>query len=78
MRVNVYYEEMTNETIMVTKTADTGQTFYGARIFLATPTALHYHSGDDDRPAVTFWYKNESDAKGMIEALHVASHHART
>lgn len=77
MRVNVYYEELTHETTIVEKTADTGRIFYGARIFLATPTTLHYNPNDDDRPAVTFWYIDRSDAQAMLEALFVASHHAR-
>lgn len=55
MRINVYAEELTDETTVVEKTADTGRTFFGARIFMDSPDSLHHSEEDDDRTAITFW-----------------------
>lgn len=56
MRINVYAEEITSEVKVVVKTAeDTGITFYGLRLFLASPELLHHTEADDDRSAITFW-----------------------
>lgn len=59
MRVNVYAEELTSMTELVTKVVDAGtpaeRTFYGVRIFLNSPIELHHSPNDDDRSAVTFW-----------------------
>lgn len=59
MRINVYAEELTEETQLVTKVVDAGtpqeRTFYGIRLFLASPPELHYSEDDDDRSAITFW-----------------------
>jgi hypothetical protein len=58
MRINIYDEEVTGEVTAVTKTAaDTGLTFTGLRIFLASPEVLHDEPDDDDRSAVTFWFE---------------------
>jgi hypothetical protein len=59
VRVNVYAEEITGETELVTKkvTDDTfgTRTFYGVRFFLASPDVLHDEPDDDDRSAITLW-----------------------
>lgn len=57
MRINVYDEEITGEVDCVTKTADTGLTFMGLRLYLASPDVLHDVPGDDDRSAITFWFE---------------------
>lgn len=54
MRINVYAEELTNETEVVTKQVD-GRTFYAVRLFLKSSEALHFNANDDDRSAITFW-----------------------
>lgn len=41
--------------MLVSKTADTGITYYGVRMMLASPGVLHHTPEDDDRSAVTFW-----------------------
>ena len=38
--------------------ADTGITYYGVRMYLASPDILHHTSEDDDRSAITFWIPN--------------------
>ena len=56
MRINVYSQELTTETALVSATAkDTGITFHGVRLFLASPDILHHTAEDDDRSAITFW-----------------------
>lgn len=58
MRINVYAEELTDETELMTKIANVNGreiTFYGVRVYLASPGELHSHPGDDDRSAITFW-----------------------
>lgn len=57
-RFNVYAEELTGETELVTKVATVGgeeRTFYGVRLFLASPDVLHHTADDDDRSAITFF-----------------------
>lgn len=59
MRINVYAEELTAETELVTKTVTDDKfgtrTFYGVRVFLKSPPELHADPADDDRSAITFW-----------------------
>lgn len=59
MRINVYAEELTAETELVSKTVtdDTfgTRTFYGVRVFLKSPDELHHDPADDDRSAITLW-----------------------
>jgi hypothetical protein len=58
MRINVYSQELTQEIELVSKTADTGITYYGVRLYLASPDILHHTPEDDDRSAITFWIPN--------------------
>jgi hypothetical protein len=58
VRMNVYSQELTKEVALVSKTADTGITYYGARMMLASPEILHHTTEDDDRSAITFWLPN--------------------
>ena len=54
MRTNIYAEELTEDVRIVTKVAeDTGNKFYGLRVFLESPDVLHHTDEDDDRSAVT-------------------------
>lgn len=57
MRINVYAEELTQRTELVTKQPDNhpGTTFYGVRFYLASPDVLHVTPDDDDSSAVTLW-----------------------
>ena len=58
MRINIYSQELTKEVELVSKTADTGITYYGVRMYLASPDILHHTPEDDDRSAITFWIPN--------------------
>jgi len=56
MRINVYHHEiqfMATRAVWLTKTADTGDNFYGLR--LPTEPELMHQPGDDDSAAVTLW-----------------------
>lgn len=59
MRINVYAEEITTETEVVSKDVSDSKfgdrTFYGVRLFLESPDVLHADPEDDDRSAITFW-----------------------
>lgn len=59
MRINIYSQELTKEVELVSKRADdTGITYYGVRMYLASPDILHHTPQDDDRSAITFWIPN--------------------
>lgn len=68
MRVNVYSQELTDECEIVEKRSDTGQVYYGIRLFLRSPDALH-HTKDDDRSAVTFWMAKSDERKSSFVSL---------
>jgi hypothetical protein len=59
MRINVYSEELTSETQLVSKEVTDEKfgtrTFYGIRVFLVSPKVLHMSEADDDRSAITLW-----------------------
>lgn len=59
MRINVYSQELTSETVLVSKdgTNENGapETFYGVRMMLLSSPMLHHNADDDDRSGITFW-----------------------
>jgi hypothetical protein len=55
MRINVYSQELTNETKVVTKVSNTGAVYTGVQLMLHSSELLHNTPEDDDRSAVTFW-----------------------
>jgi hypothetical protein len=61
MRINVYAEELTDEVVLVSKDVEDEEfgkrTFYGVRVFLKSPPELHHSPEDDDRSAITFWFR---------------------
>lgn len=70
MRINIYSQELTKEIELVSKVADTGITYYGVRMYLASPDILHHSPDDDDRSAITFWIPNaKSFTKTDLEQL---------
>jgi hypothetical protein len=58
MRINVYSQELTKVIELVSKTADTGITYFGVRMYLASPDILHHTEDDNDQSAITFWLPN--------------------
>jgi hypothetical protein len=74
MRLNIYHEELTNETeIVETKPIiqldGSERVFYGARLYLKSHPALHHSDEDDDRSAITFWVGTRIGAEMMCEKL---------
>ena len=56
MRVNLYHHEdefMANRSVAVNKVADTGNEFYGLRMYTEPP--LMHQPDDDDSAAITIW-----------------------
>lgn len=78
MRINIYAEELTQETEIITKEVD-GRKFFAVRLFLKSAKELHYTKQDDDRSAITFWvpwYDGDNhphDLNNVMLALHNAS-----
>ena len=75
MRVNVYSQEMTRETMVVEKQvhlpgqAGPGRTYYGVRMFLRSAPELHATPEDDDRSAVTFWFDSLGEAERYFDGV---------
>lgn len=56
MRINIYHHEipfMADRVEHVEKVADTGNLFYGIRLYTEPP--LEHEPGDDDSAAITLW-----------------------
>lgn len=73
MRINVYAEELTAETALVTKDVTDDEfgtrTFYGVRVYLDSPSSLHHSEEDDDRSAITFWVKANKEGTPNANTL---------
>lgn len=76
MRINVYAEELTDETALVTKevTGENGEKrlFYGIRFYLKSPHDLYATPEDDDRSGITLWApwtKKEGYDFGAIQSI---------
>lgn len=74
MRINVYNEELTNDFEFVQKhVEETGNTYYGFRVFLRSAPELHHTENDDDRTAITFWFGTTARACSFLrDALAAA------
>lgn len=83
MRINVYSQELTRDIELVSTVADTGITYYGVRMYLASADILHHTPEDDDRSAITFWLPNsksftQQDLADVFEAMAHQMHIAPT
>lgn len=63
MRINVYSQELTNETKLVEKESNTGVTYSAVQLILHSSERLHHPPADDDRSAVTFWLPKSSSRR---------------
>jgi hypothetical protein len=77
MRVNVYSEELTDDVRLIEKRDIVGEdgdlvTFHGIRLFLESSDKMHTTPTDDDRSAVTFWFR-ESEAERMYALFRRAA-----
>ncbi len=66
MRINVYAEELTEDAMIVDEMV-CGRRFVGVRIWLKSPPEL-LDGNNDDRSAVTFWFKDRYEADRMLTA----------
>lgn len=55
MRINVYSQELTDETHLLAKGSNTGVIYHAIQFMLHSSNKLHHPPEDDDRSAVTFW-----------------------
>jgi hypothetical protein len=65
----VYREELTKEVERFERTADTGVTYTGLRLFLKSPDELHHSQFDDDRSAITFFVRTDTEKRFLAETL---------
>ena len=63
MRINVYSQELTDETKLIEKESNTGVTYSAVQIMLHSSSRLHHPPQDDDRSAVTFWLPHSKDRR---------------
>ena len=73
MRINIYEEELFEGVEIIRKDNVNGsETFYGLRVWLKSPEEILAHSTkeDDDRNAVTFWYRSMHEVRRLASALH--------
>ena len=70
MRINVYSQELTNETALIEKKSNTGVVYSAVQIILHSSPKLHHPPKDDDRSAVTFWLpKSRKRRQQFAQAL---------
>jgi hypothetical protein len=79
MRVHIYDEELTGDVELITKNDVIGEdgeptTFYGVRFYLESSDKLHQTEHDDDRSAVTFWYRDNNKIRLAIAKAMIAIH----
>lgn len=63
MRINVYSQELTNETILISKESNTGLIYSAIQLILHSSDRLHSPPDDDDRSAVTFWLPKSKERR---------------
>jgi hypothetical protein len=68
VRVNVYNEELTGEMQLVDAEPFPGRRYIGIRFVLQSAPNLHYGPGDDDRSAVTLWFRSQTEARVYLKA----------
>ncbi len=76
MRINVYSQELTTETKLISKESDgidaSGSpiVYHAAQLMLHSSPMLHHPPQDDDRSAVTFWLpKSRARREEMAKAF---------
>lgn len=66
MRINVYSQELTDETKEIQKSSNVGIVYSAVQMILHSSPKLHHPPADDDRSAITFWLPK---SKARREAL---------
>lgn len=63
MRINVYSQELTNETKLIHKESNTGLVYSAVQLMLHSSSMLHHPPADDDRSAVTIWLPRSAERR---------------
>lgn len=66
MRINVYSQELTDETRLISKESNTTVTYHAVQIMLHSSPMLHHPPNDDDRSAVTFWLPRSAERRETL------------
>lgn len=72
MRINVYSQELTDETQTEEKVSNTGLTYTAVRMMLHSSHMLHHPPHDDDRSAITFWLPKSTERREQLAATFEA------
>lgn len=66
MRINVYSQELTDETRLLAKASNTEVTYHAVQLMLHSSPKLHHPPQDDDRSAVTFWLPKSAQRRERL------------
>ncbi len=78
MRINVYSQELTDETRTIEKGSNTGVVYHAVQLMLHSSPRLHHPPDDDDRSAVTFWLpKSEARREALARAFEILAARVR-
>lgn len=66
MRINVYSQELTEETQVEEKRSNTGLVYTAVRLMLHSSLRLHHPPADDDRSAITFWLPKSRERREAL------------
>ena len=69
MRINIYSQELTDETLSIEKTSNTGIVYSAVQLILHSSSRLHHPPKDDDRSAVTFWLPKSSTRRESLALM---------
>lgn len=66
MRINVYSQELTEETKLISKGSNTSIVYHAVQLILHSSNMLHHPPEDDDRSAVTFWLPRTKERRESL------------
>lgn len=66
MRINVYSQELTEETQLEEKESNTGIIYTAVRLILHSSPRLHHPPADDDRSGITFWLPRSAERREAL------------
>ena len=66
MRINVYSQELTNESHLISKGSNTGVVYHAVQLMLHSSPMLHHPPEDDDRSAVTIWLPRSANRREVL------------
>ena len=79
MRINIYSQELTSEVVLSVKVSNTGLTYSGVQLILASSPLLHHPPKDDDRSAVTVWLpKSQNRREELAKTFEQMAKFTRT